>query len=563
VHSLQRLQPWGFNSVDIFASDYILPVGTTGNGGQGSTVQVPFVMYFPTTIDARFFPSRVSIPEQVKDLCAGRNGNGYTGTCVYTLDVFDPNWQAANDQELLNQESTFTLPFYSDPWIVAISLGDSGNLDILTGNGSGTNGAPTYPHAAQIVATSNFNYGSSFTRPYLYSKAAWACNAAANDSTHFPPGQSYLELKYSGSIANLNSDWGTGGYYTSFCDAGGFGSGQIASSSLNAGGSGYSVNDTGVIQGPGTGATYKVLTVSGGAVQTYSITAKGSAYAVQSGVPTARTSGGFGTGFKINVLSLSAGTGVIDEDGAHTSWFGSDYNKQIGMNSNLKAKLDEFLHNLAYQAYHAQTSAILTYDTNHLFMCGTYGGVGDAGVRLPVVEGMKDGGCQIFVLNWNAKYPTTALASNQAVYDDTGVPITIWYGITAQADSDMYSYPSYGDPFGDYSTQGDRAQQYSDDMGRILGAQGGSPNDYYVLGINYWALYDNNLEHANYGLLSLRDNAYDGFCAVSTTSIFDQYGFPCGGEAYSYGDYLIPPAGLGHSVTAANQSTLVSFINAF
>ena len=108
--------------------------------------------------------------------------------------------------------------------------------------------------------------------------------------TDFPPGQSFLEKKY-GTIAALNEAWGSN--YTSFCDAGGFGT----------------------------------------------------------------------------------GTGVMDEDGRHTAWFGSDYYNQTGMNSNLLADLNAYLYTLAYQIYAPQVSVVRGYDTNHLLMCGFYGGV--------------------------------------------------------------------------------------------------------------------------------------------------------------------------------------------
>src|SRR5208283_111344 len=233
---------------------------------------------------------------------------------------------------------------------------------LFKGNGSGQNGAVQYAHPSQVVATSAFNFNlppvnGNYQRPILYSKAAWTCNAIANDSQHFPPGQSFLEKKY-GNIAALNAAWGSN--YTAFCDAGGFGT----------------------------------------------------------------------------------GTGVLDEDGRHTAWFGSDYYNQTGMNSNLKADLDAFLYQFTLQAYGVQASTVKSYDQNHLLLCGTFGGVGEYGTRLPVLQGLKDSGCNIIGEQWNSYNPSIAVAGNRQEYDATGLPAVIWYGSSAQADSDESNYPN-------------------------------------------------------------------------------------------------------------------------
>jgi len=87
------------------------------------------------------------------------------------------------------------------------------------------------------------------------------------------------------------------------------GAGPIVSSALNAGGSGYVVGDTGAIVGGGSDATYEVLTVSSGAVVTYAIKAQGSRYAIATGATTATggTQPGAGSGFTVNILSVTNG----------------------------------------------------------------------------------------------------------------------------------------------------------------------------------------------------------------------------------------------------------------
>ena len=317
-------------------------------------------------------------------------------------------------------------------------------------------GPDGYAHPAQVVATSAFNFNQppingSWQRPILYSKAAWTCNAIANDPQHFPAGQSFLEKKYNNNIAVLNASWGSN--YTSFCDAGGFGS----------------------------------------------------------------------------------GTGVLDEDGRHTAWFGSDYYSQTGMNSNLLADLNQYMYVMALQLYIPQISVLKTYDTNHLLLCGFYGGDEDGGVRPQVSQALGASGCQVLVLTWGSNKIQQSIANNQQVYDISGVPSTIYQGSTAQADSDMSNYPNNGADGADYPTQQIRGQHYGIDTQAIYGEQG-SNTDYYNLGVALWALTDSSSEDRNWGFISLSDNVYDGVCATTVPSI-DPWGYACGGEAANYGDF--------------------------
>lgn len=87
--------------------------------------------------------------------------------------------------------------------------------------------------------------------------------------------------------------------------------GPIATTSLNTGGTGYAVNDTGtfIVSNTGQGATYIITSVSGGVVTGYTVTAPGTSYAVHfvAGV-TGGAQPGVGTGFAINVLTISGTT---------------------------------------------------------------------------------------------------------------------------------------------------------------------------------------------------------------------------------------------------------------
>ena len=250
------------------------------------------------------------------------------------------------------------------------------------------------------------------------------------------------------------------------------------------------------------------------------------------------------------------GTGVLDEDGRHGAWFGTDiwnrYFDLVGVNSNLVADMDQFLYQWTYQAFSVQVNTIRTYDQNHLFSCGPFGGVGEGGARPPVLQALKDAGCNVLIGNWNSYFPSVAMAGNQAAYDAIGLPTYLWYGITSQADSDVSNYPNQGATFADYPTQVLRGQHYATDQQSIFNLQG-SDGDYYIVGTSFWSLTDNGSEGTNWGLISFSDNAYDGKCAVINQSI-DQYGIACGGELSNYGDFL-------DSVTQTNANILQQVIN--
>src|SRR5271166_6205902 len=467
-HALQREMAYGFNSNDIFYSDYVLPI-PKGDNHSGASIKLPFQLFFAANQHAMFNPGEIGLPEAIKNLIAAQDNNGYKNIYGLTnMDVMDPNWPVANQGELALQLSQFTNGFNTTPWVAAISLGDADEFVLFKSTGPGG-----YAHPSQVVATSAFNYNlppvnGNWQRPILYSKAAWTCNAVANDPTNFPPGQSYLEKKY-GNIAALNQAWGTGGFYTSFCDAGGFGT----------------------------------------------------------------------------------GTGVLDEDGRHTAWFGNDYFNQSGMNPNLLADLNAYLRIMALQLYAPQISVLRGYDPNHLMMCGFFGGVGDFGMRPIVAKALSDQGCQVLVLQWNSEYISQALANNRAVYDVTGLPISIYQQSTAQRDSDESSYPNNGAAYADYATQLLRGQHYGIDTQNIYGGQG-TNTDYYGVGVDFWELTDNSGENRNFGFISLSDNVYDAKCAVIAPSI-DQWGYACGVEAANYGDFT-------DSLTQANSAVLQQLI---
>lgn len=99
--------------------------------------------------------------------------------------------------------------------------------------------------------------------------------------------------------------------------------GGIRSSTLAAGGTGYNVADTFTVNGGSVLATGSVLTVSSGAILTYSISNIGVGYTSGSGVSTTATSGS-GTGLTLNIVggggNLSGGAQGSPSGSLPYSW---------------------------------------------------------------------------------------------------------------------------------------------------------------------------------------------------------------------------------------------------
>jgi hypothetical protein len=62
--------------------------------------------------------------------------------------------------------------------------------------------------------------------------------------------------------------------------------------------------------------------------------------------------------------------------------------------------------------------------------------------------------------------------------------------------------------------------------------------DHPILGIDFWSLTDSGKsESTNWGLMSNRNNAYDGKAAIVAPGT-DKWGFATGGEDRNYGNFL-------------------------
>jgi len=381
-------------------------------------------------------------------------------------DMFDPKVATAYVNNVTYQNTvSFTDGFNSTPWILGITLDDT---DYLFGlKNSGTSPVSPHPNIGFIAAVTKFDYtgvGGPWIDPKLYSKYAWTCGVAGINFG-FGVGRGYLDSKY-GTIAALNAAWGTSSFYTSFCDAGGYG----------------------------------------------------------------------------------VGTGVLDEDGRHTAWMGHNAYTLVGTNAAVAADMNQFVYAYAYKYASTAVAAIRTVDTHHLIFGPAALSAGGYEDRPQVLQAFSDAGINVFQMSAS---PTGDFSGHRATYDLIGKPIYLWYAISANADSALYPYvQQQGVP--DYATQALRGAGYTTDLNSFLAAQA-TNGDNYMLGIDWWEHTDGNLvEKCNWGLISDRDNAYDGREDVNY-QVRNSGGYLTVPEDRSYGDFITP-------VTATNSSILQQLI---
>ncbi|TAN23077.1 MAG: hypothetical protein EPN33_06190 [Acidobacteria bacterium] len=204
--AVRRLRTWGFNSTAEYSSAYVVPVNN--DGSYETTDPMPWVAIMrPSYYSLR--DSGGYAPQPVKDLVAGLDSvyRNYRGDTL--PDVFDPDFAMYANASLAAQTSAAEA---ASSWLIGTAVDD---LDDLWGFGPSPDlpAARTSSNIGWIALCTNFQQtanaqlGEIYTDPEVYTKYALA---------------NWLQAKY-GSIAALDAAWGAN--YTSFGDAGGFGTG--------------------------------------------------------------------------------------------------------------------------------------------------------------------------------------------------------------------------------------------------------------------------------------------------------------------------------------------------
>lgn len=234
----------------------------------------------------------------------------------------------------------------------------------------------------------------------------------------------------------------------------------------------------------------------------------------------------------------NGGTGLMDECGSNT-WLGHTDGvlDPAYASAGTIADLDTFLYNFSVKYFSTHRAAFKASSPKQLMFCPGLNNHG--GLTRPQTLQAAGAYCDVI----------QAGANTQALLDGTAaaagdVPIFEGFiGGSANADSALHAYanPSV------YTTQ---AQKGSYVIGAVQGTLNGAvtaTGSYPNIGWTFWDWADmwcdgGSCSKLNWGLVTSRDNAYDGQEAVSSANITCQapqaaYA-TCGGEDANYGDLL-------------------------
>jgi hypothetical protein len=145
-------------------------------------------------------------------------------------------------------------------------------------------------------------------------------------------------------------------------------------------------------------------------------------------------------------------------------------------------------------------------------------------------------------------WPCANCTDTQAEIDFTAQylgdhPYINWTGFFAQADSAESMYAATNPSW--FTTQAERGSSYQGMIDASVAASDTATGTYHIVGFDWWGMYDLNSQESNWGLLTPHDNPYDGKSATISGDGNDQWGYPTGGEAANYGDFI-------DDVTSAN-----------
>ena len=580
IASINEFQSWGFNAVGEDSYGLIEPVSSC----QGCTKLPEIQTIAVSNYAAVNLWSYAQHP--MKNLLWGLDGN-YGGWRASFMDFFEPQFGVWLDG-LFTQNSGFTV-YATNHYFVGVMLDDT---DWFWGMGAGPDFHTVPPGhnnsdvsymvlLTSPVQTYNSDPGSRgvpevYTDTKVYSKTAMA-NPPASCSIQTPCSlRDYLFQKYNGSIAALNTSWGSN--YTTFDSSGTQVNGEVIGT-----GDGSTTTFTHTLSSATPSPESIQIVVNG-------VAAAGDVPWFQSGA--ARNTGGFGgptlvgNGSTINYATgalaiqfttapaaggsitvnyvacgWTCGTGLMDEDGRNRAWVGTNAicltpalscdgkdNPLPNANPNLGADLDTWISQFAGQYFGTLSTHMKAAVPHVLYFGADTVGTWGAPARKEILEGAAPFVDGLFT-QWYASLPDPNTGQQMYSYLTQYLgdkPLLNFMTLNAQADSAMSAFPPDAQP--SFATQALRGQQWNTTVSDMLNTPSFN-NTFQWVGIVWWGSHDfANFEKTDWGLKTPTDNAYDGHEAVIATvpcsPPLQQY--TCGGEAGNYGNAIT-------SVTSANQ----------
>jgi hypothetical protein len=534
TQTVDRLQSWGFNGLGAYTTDHILPTSSF------VTAKMPFIEQLNGGLYAMENPVVQTPAGNIKMLPIGSEVKGMsTGwTSIYTgyrpptpdFDIYDPNlavwlnaYLAANAPAMLASPSL--------NYMIGWQYDDT---DWLFGFGAGPNfnNGHVNPHLAWLTATMtpvqsvSQLFPTVYTNQTVYTKAAW---------------RNYLLNKY-GSIVALNAAWKSN--YTTFGTTGV----QVVNEPVGTGDGVTTTFTHTLLKLPASSFSVQVL-VNGRPVEgdmgnskLFGPGGQGGTISYPSGALVAILIPAPAKGSFITVSYIQNGwrygTGVMDEDGraAHQAWLGKDWNNLTGASPAVVADMNAFLVQLAEQYMQTFKTAIKKYFPNSLQLgplsIGSWGEPARAQIlqaAAQVLDVLSDS--QIIIGDTQYQQRIDFVEANLG-----DKPIVTGSYLRANPDSPYAAFTTTAD----YPTQADRGGAYFAATAQMLQLAYTATGSHPYIGQTWWQYTDNTTENANWGLVTVLDNAYDGHEAViaKVSCSAPLQAYACGGEKGNYGNVM-------------------------
>ncbi len=221
------------------------------------------------------------------------------------------------------------------------------------------------------------------------------------------------------------------------------------------------------------------------------------------------------------------GKGLMDESGRHR-WIGDDPARLSTTAPAVKNDLNAFLAIYADRYFHVVHDAVRAATPHQLLFSPAVLDSHD-GMTRPEILQAAGRYCDVLQIGADVGNPEVI----DKTYALTGKPMFVWMGLRANPDSPMQGRTR---EFLDLGTQAQRGERYAQEVREFFSHR--TPDGTFPLvGLDWWEYMDKAGEASNWGLVTPRDNAYDGREDVVMRGKDDK-GFSTGGEERNYGDFL-------------------------
>jgi Putative Ig domain len=612
--TLKRMTTWGFNSVGEDSVASVLPWGTCSNcvwPGGTQPIPLPYVLE-PKPAENASVNREGFLTSPIKDEISGTNNNyqAWRGGAMY--DNFDPELSVEWQKELRSTQPSNRQIIGNSPYLLGVFTDDT---DFFMGSGAGPDFATghTNPNPSWVTLITSPVQTYSQSTPFIHKTVLYPDTKNYEKSQATDPVtqcsitnpcslRDYLWQKYGGKISALDKAWGA--TYTTFDSTGtqvqgehiGIGDGdrkvfvhRLAHPDVSPYSVLFLVGD--VPEGGdcpwfrrGCGIERKNQGSMGSPTANYISQASSTInYSTGEVTLTFATAPPSNTSIAMNYIYggwMAGGTGLMDEDGSHISWVGTNpfclegpnpkyptYFSCVGggrrgdpvpdANRNLGADLDNWIPEFSaryFKTMHDDLKAVSKVPYLGADQIGAWGG--------PPLSKFLDGMGRYVdgaFINLIYSEPTPSPAGFESAYQYYtqylgDVPILDFIVLTAESDSSMLCHP-HNTNNSDFPTQAERGQMYYNTVNYLLTTPGYN-GTYPFVGFNWWSWQD--FQNSNYGLVSIHDNAYDGNEARrgKVPCSLPEENLMCGGESANYGNmigYVRQANFLWHKLVPAND----------